>query len=62
MNQLQNSLLLRIGGMIVAITMLALVSMSTSWMIAETTQGNGQAINLAGSLRMQSWRMASLYQ
>ena len=62
MKQLQNSLLLRIGGMIVAITMLALVSMSTSWMIAETTQGNGQAINLAGSLRMQSWRMASLYQ
>ena len=62
MKQLQNSLLLRIGGMIVAITVLALVSMSTSWMIAETTQGNGQAINLAGSLRMQSWRMASLYQ
>lgn len=62
MNQLQNSLLLRIGGMIVAITVLALVSMSTSWMIAETTQGNGQAINIAGSLRMQTWRMASLYQ
>lgn len=62
MDKLQNSLLLRIGGMIAAITVLALVSMSTSWMIAETTQGNGQAINIAGSLRMQSWRMASLYQ
>ncbi|MDD5395125.1 MAG: histidine kinase [Thiothrix sp.] len=48
--------------MIAAITVLAVASMSTSWMVAETTQGNGGAINIAGSLRMQSWRMASLYQ
>jgi two-component system, NarL family, nitrate/nitrite sensor histidine kinase NarX len=61
-NKLQNSLLLRMGGMFVAITVLAVASMSTSWMVAETTQGSGQAINLAGSLRMQSWRMASIYQ
>ncbi len=59
---LQNSLLLRLGGMFAAITVLAVASMSTSWMVAETTQGSGQAINLAGSLRMQSWRMASLHQ
>jgi two-component system nitrate/nitrite sensor histidine kinase NarX len=55
-------LLLRLGGMFVAITVLAVASMSTSWMVAETTQGSGQAINVAGSLRMQSWRMASIYQ
>lgn len=61
-NKLQNSLLLRLGGMFVAITVLAVASMSTSWMVAETTQGSGQAINLAGSLRMQSWRMATIYQ
>lgn len=61
-NKLQNSLLLRLGGMFVAITVLAVASMSTSWMVAETTQGSGQAINVAGSLRMQSWRMASIYQ
>ena len=61
-NALQNSLLLRLGGMFVAITVLAVGSMFTSWMVAETTQGNGQAINVAGSLRMQSWRMASLHQ
>jgi two-component system nitrate/nitrite sensor histidine kinase NarX len=30
--------------------------------VAETTQGSGKAINVAGSLRMQSWRMASIYQ
>ncbi|MHB1189148.1 MAG: histidine kinase [Thiobacillus sp.] len=62
MNRLQNSLLLRLGGMFAAITVLAVASMSASWMVAETTQGNGQAINLAGSLRMQSWRMASIHQ
>lgn len=61
-SKLQNSLLLRVGGMIVAITVLGLVGMSISWMVAETTQGNGEAINIAGSLRMQSWRMASTYQ
>jgi two-component system nitrate/nitrite sensor histidine kinase NarX len=48
--------------MIAAITLLAVVSMSISWRVAETTQGNGKAINVAGSLRMQSWRMASLCQ
>ncbi len=61
-NKLRNSLLIRLGGMFAAITLLAVVSMSTSWMVAETTQGSGEAINVAGSLRMQSWRMASLYQ
>ncbi len=61
-NKLQNYQLLRLGGMFAAITVLAVASMSTSWMVAETTQGSGQAINLAGSLRMQSWRMASIYQ
>lgn len=57
-----NSLLLRMGGMFAAITVLAVASMSTSWIVAETTQGSGKAINVAGSLRMQSWRMASIYQ
>lgn len=61
-NKLENSLLMRLGGMFVAITVLAVTSMSTSWMVAETIQGSGEAINLAGSLRMQSWRMASIYQ
>lgn len=61
-NEMQNSLLLRLGGMIIAITMLAIVGMSTSWMLAEATQGNGAAINVAGSLRMQSWHMVLLQQ
>jgi two-component system nitrate/nitrite sensor histidine kinase NarX len=58
---LQNSLLLRIGGAIAAIALLALLGMSVSGLVAESTQGSGEAINRAGSLRMQSWRMTSLY-
>lgn len=57
-----SSLLLRLGGAIGAITLMAFVGMSASWMIAKTTQGNGEAINVAGSLRMQSWRLVSLHQ
>lgn len=59
--RLQNSLLLRLGGMFAAISLLAVASMSTSWMVAETIQGSGEAINMAGSLRMQSWRMATIH-
>ncbi len=58
-SSLNSSLLLRMGGAIAAIALMALLGMSVSWMVAETTQGSGEAINLAGSLRMQSWRMVS---
>lgn len=58
---LQNSLLLRMGGAIAAIALLAVLGMSVSGLVAESTQGSGEAINRAGSLRMLSWRMASLY-
>jgi two-component system nitrate/nitrite sensor histidine kinase NarX len=58
---LQRSLLLRIGGAIAAIALLAVLGMSVSGLVAESTQGSGEAINRAGSLRMQSWRMTSLY-
>lgn len=58
---LQNSLLLRMGGAIAAIALLAVLGMSVSGLVAESTQGSGEAINRAGSLRMQSWHMTSLY-
>lgn len=59
LNHLNSSLLLRMGGAIAAIALMAMLGMSVSWTVAETTQGSGEAINLAGSLRMQSWRMVS---
>ncbi|MEW5786948.1 MAG: histidine kinase [Pseudomonadota bacterium] len=58
---LQNSLLLRMGGAIAAIALLAVLGMSVSGLVAESTQGSGEAINRAGSLRMQGWHMAALY-
>ncbi len=59
--RLQRSLLLRMGGAIAAIALLAVLGMSVSGLVAESTQGSGEAINRAGSLRMQSWRMVSFY-
>ena len=58
---LQRSLLLRRGGAMAAIALLAVLGMSVSGLVAESTQGSGEAINRAGSLRMQSWQMTSLY-
>lgn len=57
----ERSILARMGGAIAAIALLAVVGMSVSGMVALSTQGSGEAINLAGSLRMQSWHLASLH-
>lgn len=53
------SLLLRMGLAMATITALAFMGMLSSVIIAETTQGAAAAINQAGSLRMQSYRIAS---
>lgn len=57
--ELESSLLLRLGGAIAAITLLAVLGMAVSAMVALSTQGSGEAINQAGSLRMKSWQIAS---
>ncbi len=55
----KTSLLLHLGIAMATITTLAFVSMVSSVVIAELTQGVATAINQAGSLRMQSYRIAS---
>jgi len=55
----EKSLLLRLGLAMATITALAFISMLSSVIIAETTQGAAAAINQAGSLRMQSYRIAT---
>lgn len=57
----RSPLVTRLGGAIAAIAMMAVLGMAVSGMVALSTQGSGEAINLAGSLRMHSWRMASYY-
>ncbi|TCV83298.1 histidine kinase [Sulfurirhabdus autotrophica] len=56
----ERSLLLRLGIAMAAITLLGVIGMASSIIIAGITQGSAETINVAGSLRMQSYRMSSL--
>ena len=53
------SLLLRFGTVITTLFLLAVSGMLSSLFIAETAQGYAAAINQAGTLRMQSYRITS---
>jgi two-component system nitrate/nitrite sensor histidine kinase NarX len=55
----KHSLLLRFGTAITILFALALSGMISSVIIAETAEGYAAAINQAGTLRMQSYRIAS---
>ncbi len=57
---LRHSLLIRIAGAMTIVTLVVLAGMGGAVIIAETTRGNAAAINLAGSLRMQSYRLSTL--
>ena len=56
---MHQSVVWRIGALIGAVAGLALLSITAAMIIAEATRGNAVAINLAGSLRMQSYRIVS---
>ena len=56
---LQDSLLLKLGGMLALIACFSILGMASSGIIAESVQGSGEAINVAGSLRMQTYKMTS---
>lgn len=55
------SLVARIAAAVAAIALLAVLGMSVAAMVALSIRGSGEAINLAGSLRMLSWKMSSIY-
>lgn len=57
---LRHSLLIRIVGAMTIVVLVVLAGMGSALIIAETTRGNASAINLAGSLRMQSYRLSTL--
>ncbi len=57
-----DSIILRSGLAIGGIVLLALLSMLSAMFIAESSKGDATAINLAGSLRMQSYRIATRLQ
>ena len=57
-----HSIIFRSGLTMGGIVLLALLSMISSVFIAESSKGDAAAINLAGSLRMQSYRIATRLQ
>jgi two-component system nitrate/nitrite sensor histidine kinase NarX len=57
-----DSIIFRSGLTMAGIVLLALLSMISSVFIAESSKGDAAAINLAGSLRMQSYRIATRLQ
>ncbi|KRT56398.1 Type IV pili methyl-accepting chemotaxis transducer N-term [endosymbiont of Ridgeia piscesae] len=56
---MKRSLLLRLGIAMATIFALAVIGMLSSVFIADTSEGFAAAINQAGTLRMQSYRIAS---
>lgn len=54
-----DSIIFRNGLTMGGIVLLALLSMTSSVFIAESSKGDAAALNLAGSLRMQSYRIAT---
>lgn len=62
MNQeVQHSLVLRTGMALAAVILLAMVNMLASYLTAESAENDAVRINLAGSLRMQSYRISSKF-
>ncbi len=57
MNFLKHSIIARLGAAMFAISLMALISMISSVIVAESTQGDAAGINLAGSLRMMSYKI-----
>ncbi len=56
----KRSILLLVGVAMLAVTLISVAGMSASVVVAETVQGSGSAINVAGSLRRLTHRIASL--
>jgi two-component system nitrate/nitrite sensor histidine kinase NarX len=57
--QVQQSLVVRTGLALTAVILLAIVNMVSSYLTAESTENDAVRINLAGSLRMQSYRITN---
>nr|WP_298411303.1 type IV pili methyl-accepting chemotaxis transducer N-terminal domain-containing protein [uncultured Halomonas sp.] len=59
MRLLQHSLVARIVASLLAITVMALISIVVTMSVANSSRGDAAAINMAGSLRMNSYQIAA---
>lgn len=57
--EVKQSLVYRTGMALAAVLLLAVINMLVSFLIAESSENDAVRINLAGSLRMQSYRIAT---
>ncbi len=57
--KIKNSIVFRIGSLMAAMTIMALLSMFTSFVVSEMASSDAAAINLSGSLRMQGYALLS---
>jgi len=65
LKKLRHSIIFRIGFMMFTISALAITSMISSFLISEMADSDAAAVNVSGSLRMQSYKIVSqiaLYQ
>ncbi len=58
-SKIKNSIVFRIGALLTAMTVLAILSMFSSFVISEMADYDAAAINVSGSLRKQSYLMLS---
>lgn len=56
----RRAILLLLGAAFLALTLISVAGMSASVLVAETVQGSGSAINVAGSLRRLTHRVSAL--
>lgn len=60
LQKLRKSITFRMGALMVMLVMLTLITISSSYFISESTDQDAAAVNIAGSLRMQSYRLLNL--
>jgi two-component system nitrate/nitrite sensor histidine kinase NarX len=58
---LRKSLVRRVGAVVAAISILAVINIAVSLAVSGSIRGNATAINLAGSLRMQSFQILAAW-
>lgn len=59
LSKVRNSIVFRIGALLMAMTVMAVLSMFSSFVISEIADKDAAAINTSGSLRKQSYRLLS---
>ena len=58
--KIKNSIVVKIGALLTSVVVLALFSMISSYLISDFAEKDAEAVNVSGSLRMHSYKLASI--